>query len=138
MDYPENFLRGLSADDCVSDGIPTAAAFQFHFEPDLMKDGCATNSIGWEDDGNVVDLLMKQQKDGQTQFKAGLARFKRDSIDHIMKLPTYRGILSYDRQPLEGNQYHGNILVSNTSTKYQRRVIPGVIASLFTEIIPRT
>ena len=137
MSYPDTFLRGLSTDDCVSDGIVSSAAFQLHFEPHLLRNGCAASSVGWEDDGSVIDVMMRQEKDGEPQFKAGLARFQRESIDRLMKSPAFARVLSYDREPLVENPYHGNLLVSSTATKTQKRLLPGVIATQYSEIIPR-
>jgi len=145
MTYPDTFLRGLSTDECVSEGIVSSAAFQLHFEPHLLRNGCAASSVGWEDDSSVgweddssvVDVMMKQEKDGKPQFKAGLARFQRESIDRLMKIPAFTGVLSYDREPIPENPYHGNLLVSSTANRTQRRLLPGVIATQYSEIIPR-
>jgi len=140
MDYPDTFLRGLSSENSIVDGILSAAAFQFHFETMKLRNGCAVNSIGWEDDGSVVDLLNKQEKKdspGSPQFKVGLARFKKDSIDYLMKLPAFRDVLSYDREPMDDNPYHGNLLISSASTEQQRKILPGYIAVSFSEILLR-
>jgi hypothetical protein len=141
-DYPEYFLRGLSADDWVCDGIVTAAAFQIKLEPKFMKGEYSAQSISWEDDSTVVDLMMNQKntdKDGndKIQFRVGLARYPRESIDRIMKSPAYRGIISYERDPLKDNKYHGNLLISSKLSNTQKKMLPGVIASEFTDIILR-
>ena len=115
----------------------SSVAFQLHFEPHLLRNGWAACSIGWEDESSVVDVMMKQEKDGRPQFRAGLARFQRESIDGLMKSPAFTGGLSYDREPLSDNPYHGNLLVSSEATKTQRRLLPGVIATQYSEIIPR-
>lgn len=137
MTYPDTFLRGLSTDECLSEGIISSAAFQLHFEPHLLRNGCAASSVGWEDDSSVVDVMMKQEKDGRPQFKVGLARFQRESIDRLMKSPAFAGVMSYDREPTAENPYHGNLLVSSVATRTQRRLLPGVIATQYSEIIPR-
>jgi hypothetical protein len=138
MAYSDNLLRGLSGDDWVSDGIATAAAFQFKFEPPCLKEnGCSANSICWEDNTEVVNLMLSQEKDGHYQFKAGVARLLRENIERVMRLPSFRDILSYERDPVEGNPYHGNLLVSPNSSKTQRRLLPANIAASVSDIISR-
>jgi len=132
-----NVLRGLSADDWVSDGFATAAAFQFKYEPSALKDGCSANSICWEDNTEVVNLMLLQERDGHYQFKAGIGRIPREDLERLMKLLTFRGILSYERDPVEGNPYHGNILVSTKSSIAQRKLLPANIAACVSEVIPR-
>jgi hypothetical protein len=144
IEYSDNLLRGLSADDWVKDGIVTASAFQIKFEPTFMRNDCAANSISWEDDTSVVELMMQQKKkengeqNDKLQYKVGLARIPRKEVDHIMRLPTIKDILSYEREPLPDNKYHGNLLVRPESSLAQRKLLPGVIACLVSEIIPRT
>lgn len=135
--YPETFLRGLSADDWVSDGIVSSAAFQIKFEPQYLRGDQAAQSIGWEDDKSVMDSMLGQEKEGHFQFKVGLARFTRESIDRVVKSPAFRGVLSYEREPLDGKPYHGNLLISPKLTKTQRKLLPGAIATQFSEIILR-
>ena len=140
INYSNDLLRGLSGDDWVCDGIVTAAAFQLKFEPQFMKNECVAHSICWEDDTLVVDLMMKQKKTNDpeiVQYKAGIARYSRESIDRIIKSPAFMGILSYDREPLEGNPYHGNLLTKRTLSNTQKKLLPGVIATQFSEIISR-
>ncbi len=126
------------ADDWVSDGIVTAAAFQINFEPPFLKNGCHAHSICWEDDSSVIDLMQQQKKEGHFKFKVGIARFPRENIDRLMKQPAFKAILSYEREPLGCvNPYHGNLLVSPNISKTQRKLLPGNIASQFSDIIPR-
>ena len=136
-EYSDNLLRGLSADDWVSDGLVTWAAFQIKFEPPFLRNGCAAQSICWEDDASVIDLMMQQKKDGHIRFRAGIARLPREDVDHIMKLPPFRDILSYEREPLPDNKYHGNLLESPDINRTQRKLLPAVIASFVSDIIPR-
>jgi len=137
-DYSDNLLRGLSADDWVSDGLVTAAAFQIKFEPPFLRNGHAAQSICWEDDASVIDLMLQQKREDHFQFKAGIARLPRESIERIRRLPAFIGILSYDRDGLPDNPYHGNLLVSSGSNKTQRKLLPGVIAAHVSDFIPRS
>ena len=138
IDYPDNLLRGLSAEDWVSDGLVTAAAFQIKFEAPFLKDGRATQSIFWEDDDSVINLMLQQKREDHFQFKAGIARLPRESVEHIMRLPVFTGILSYERDRLPDNPYHGNLLVGPGLNSTQRKLLPGVMASHVSDLIPRS
>ena len=136
-DYADNLLRGLSADDWVRDGLVTAAAFQIKFEQPFLRNGQAAQSICWEDDGSVVAIMLQQKRESAFQFKAGIARLPYTAVRHITRLPALTGILSYDREPLEDNPYHGNLLVSPSSTPTQRKLLPAAIALHVSDVIPR-
>lgn len=138
ISYSDNLLRGLSADDWISDGLVTAAAFQIKFEAPFLKDGHAAQSICWEDDDSVINLMLQQKREDHFQFKTGIARLPRGSIERIMRLPAFAGILSYERDRLPDNPYHGNLLVSPGSNKTQRKLLPGVIAAHVLDFIPRS
>ncbi|MBA7692371.1 hypothetical protein ES703_100938 [subsurface metagenome] len=137
MDYSDNLLRGISVDEWICDDLVTAAAFQIKFEEPFLRNGCAAQSICWEDDASVIEVMLQQKKDGHFQFRAGIARLQREAIDRIIKQPSFSGILSYDREPLDNNPYHGNVLISPASSKTQRRLLPAVIASNVLDIIYR-
>ena len=137
MEYSDNLLRGLSAEEWVRDGLVTAAAFQIKFEKPFIKGECAAQSICWEDDTYVIDMMLQQKKDDNFQFKEGIAKLSRGSVDNISRLQSFRGILSYERDPLPDNKYHGNLLVRHESSKTQRKLLPAVMASNVSEIIQR-
>ena len=139
-DYADNLLRGLAVDDWVSDGLVTAAAFQIKFEEPSLRNGHAAQSISWEDDGSVVTLMLRQKKKDtpQFQFRAGVARLPREEVHRIMRLPAFSGILSYDREPLPDNPYHGNLLVSPQSNRTQQKLLSAVIAAHVLDFIPRS
>lgn len=137
MEYSEYLLRGIPTDDWVQDGIITAAAFQFN--DSHMKNGWMAQSVCWEDDDSVCSCMFQQKKPGNDyfQFNAGIARLHRESIHYINRLNMLRDIISYDREPLEDNPYHGNLLLSVQSNRTQRRMISVQLASHIKEYIPR-
>ena len=137
MEYSENLLRGLSTSDWISDGLVSMAAFQFKFAEPYVKNGWATLSVCWEDDDSVTNMMLQQKKDDRFQFRAGIARLKRESIDDINKRAAFRTlnrVVSYEREPLEDNLYHGNLLANTKSSKTQMTLLRANLASEATPI----
>lgn len=128
MTYPENFLRGISSKDYVTaDGTVTSAVFRF--DDRHMKGEWVEQSICWEDDDSVTVLMLSQKKDDdEVQFKAGIARVPRACIGYINNLPASRNLLSYERMSLQGNPYHGNLLLRKDTSKVKRSIIAATIA----------
>lgn len=140
--YPDTLLRGLSADDWVRDGLVMSGAFHFSFDAKFLRNGNAALSICWEDDGSVIGVMLRQIKESSNgeqvvQFRSGIARLSRDSLEHINKLPQFRETLSYEREPLQGNPYHGNLLMSAVANPTQRRLLPALIANHVSDVIPQ-
>jgi len=132
MNYPDNFLRGISDKTWVSDGAVLAAAFYFTQQNTVDQ---WEQSICWEDDDSVVPLMKSQKRDSEVQFKAGIARVPLNSINYINKLPNYRGLLSYERKQLEGNPYHGNLLLNKDTSKQKMKLVAAVIAVHYSDYI---
>jgi hypothetical protein len=110
MNYPEKFIRGISNPEFVdADGRASLEIFQFQ---DMNReDGFSELSINWYDNEKALRLIMEQRKDEQTfQFKCGAAIVARGEADRIKKNPLYKDIFGYERSPIDGNQYHGNLL----------------------------
>lgn len=135
MDYPDNCLRGIpNSSFLVEDG--SVASHLFGFDRDARDDGWIEESINWEDDDNSINLMWSQKKeDGQRQFKIGVAVVPRSEIDRLSTRPTVDGILSYERQPLEHNCYHGNLLLSSSVPKPTKRKIGAGLALAVSKII---
>jgi hypothetical protein len=138
MDIPKTCLKGIPRTEHVyEDGSPSTHLFEF--KDTNRGDGYSEQSINWEDNPSVVDFTLNQKKDdGSFQFKIGVAILPREEIDRINKQPTVNGVLSYERAPLDGNDYHGNILLSRSvSTKMCRKISAG-LALAVSRVIRRT
>lgn len=137
MSYPEFFLRGLSSTTWISDGIVTAAAFQF--DENHVKDGWMQQSICWEDDNSVTDMMLGQKKKdtGNVQFPGGLARVPRQCVNRINTSPQTKGLMSYERESLPQNQYHGNLHLAMAAKKPQRTLVSAVLAAEVSQWLPR-
>ena len=139
MNYPDKFIRGVSNPSFVdADGRASAEIFQF--DDMNREDGFFESSINWYDDENALQLIMEQrkEKDEQTyQFRYGAAIIERFDADRIIRNPLYKDVFRYERSPLEGNQYHGNLLrKDNALEKRIRNVIASSLA-LNAQLIPR-
>ena len=100
MNYPKNSIKGIPNNDFLIEGR-TVASHLFDFKQ-IRDDRTVEQSINWEDDESVVDFTLNQRKEnGDLQFRAGVAILPRSEIDRLSRLPTIRGLLSYERSPLD-------------------------------------
>jgi hypothetical protein len=136
MSLPENFIRGIPNEGFLQNG--KIGAHLFYFDANYKReDGWCEQSINWHDDDSVVPFTLDQRKeDGEYQFKVGIAIVKKDEIDHINKWQSVANILAYERNPLELNRYHGNLLIKSDFQKKTMFMIAGAIA-LSAVLIPR-
>lgn len=140
MDYPEKFVRGVSNPSFVdADGRASAEIFQFS---DMSRaDGFFESSINWYDEEAALGLVMEQRKENDEQayqFRYGAAIIERFDADRIISNPLYKDVFCYERSPLDGNKYHGNLLrKDNALEKRIRNMIASSIA-LNAQLIPRT
>jgi len=95
-------------------------------------------SINWEDDDTVVNFTLTQKKDDQSFcFKCGVARVSRAEIERIGNLPQVRGFLSYNREIIDDNPYHGNLILEDTIAKHIRGLVSSALALACGQIIYR-
>jgi hypothetical protein len=130
MSYPKKLLRGISDSNWVdADGRISSAAFQFDSNIE-RTDNFEEASVNWYDDKKALDILLSQRKeDSDTpQFKGGAAVLPRSWVDTMMKNPTGKGIINYERKELPDNKYHGNLLRSLSLPKNQRTMISAALA----------
>ena len=114
MAYPETLLRGLITSSSVTpERYVTVDAFQFQDFRKNRSDNYNEMSINWEDSDEAVDVLLKQKKEGSEdpQFKVGFARMSMASIKDVLRPHISDKSFSYERKPIEGNPFHGNLLV---------------------------
>ena len=135
MNFPENCIRGIPNDSFINeDG--SLGSHLFHFLSANRGDGWVEQSINWEDDANAVKFTLSVKKaDGQIQFKAGAAIVPRSEMDRLNSRPTVMGLLSYERQTLSDNAYHGNILLRANTPKPTMKLLAAGIALAVTRII---
>lgn len=128
MTFPENCLRGIPNSSFL-DADGSVGSHLFYFRPeDVRDDGWTEQSVNWEDDLQAIEFTLNQEKEeGGKQFKAGVVILPRREIDRLNRQPTVNGVLSYERQQLDDNPYHGNLLLK---TEVCKRVMKKIAAGL--------
>ncbi len=137
MTYPDNCIRGISNKGFLIEfaGImhPTASIFQFKKEDE--KGGWIEQSINWEDDESVIQFTLAQTKDNRKlQFEAA-AIIPRSEIDRLNRRynnnDVLKDVLRYERQALEHNRYHGNILLkANIPKRIKQLIVAGLLRAI--------
>jgi hypothetical protein len=135
MCFPENCVRGIFDATYLPDGI--VGSHLFHFNGPDRGDGWKEQSINWQDDDYAVEFTLNQTKDGQLLFKAGVVILPRAEIDRLNSKPVVNGVLSYERQRRDNNDYHGNLLLRSNVPSRQMKLIAAGLALAISEIIPQ-
>jgi hypothetical protein len=126
--YPPELLRGISCKDQL-DEEGLASATLFPFDKKVREDGFIEESINWYDNEKAKNILFSQKKeDGNFQFKMGAAVLIKEEIDRIIKNSQVKDRLSYERNCLNGNKFHGNLLLKDGVPKLVKRKIAATIA----------
>lgn len=136
MGFPDNCLRGIpSVKQIEEDGGVSTTLFLFD-DNHKKSTGELTQSINWEDDDLAIRFTLAQTKNGVPQFEGGVAVIPRKNIEAISSFGAIRGALTYDRQVVPGNAYHGNLVLAPTVSKRLRKLIAGNLATAVTRIVP--
>lgn len=128
--YPNLFIRGISEKEYIDEqGRVSGSAFQFLQTE--REDGFSECSINWFDEKEALNLIKGQLKTAEPkryQFHCAVV-VPVSEADRIRANPLYRDVFTYERQPLAGNQYHGNLLKKDALIKKQHfRTIQGLLA----------
>ena len=139
MSYPQNCLRGIPNDDFI-DKEGNVLSHLFYFKSrHLRSDGWIAQSINWEDDESARQFTLNQKnQEGEIQFKIGVAVIERILLDAISDLPTVNHNLTYEKNPLDGNRYHGNLLLKSNVSKAVGKQIAAGIALAVSEVISQS
>ena len=130
MDYPEELIRGIPNKDDMAEDYPDSSLFKrFDVPEEKRDDEYSELSVNWYDDEGALKHILSQKKDsGELQFKAGAAILIRSEIDALCKRPAVKNQLTYERKGIDGNNYHGNLLLKNSATRKERNLIASGIA----------
>jgi hypothetical protein len=129
-------IRGISSKDYIDDNGRVSGSL-FQFIDTKREDGFCEASINWYDEKESLQCVLDQKKDdGTLQFKCGAAILSRSWLDELIRKPTAKNVLSYERAPFDNNKYHGNILRKDCKiNKEIQRGIAGSIAMGVEKII---
>ena len=135
-DYPDSVYRGFTQQAIQADGTVGGNAFDFK---EFESRGIEECSINWSDDeGALLQIASQEKDDGRKQFKYGACRIPRAELDHSRGFAAAMTCgLDYERRPVEGNPYHGNLLCKTGLTSASKRALCGMLAMLFDEVYTR-
>jgi len=128
--FPSFCLRGVGNEfDLTANGLVHSSLFSFS-KQSALNPNFKEISINWQDDDESVSLLHQALKtDGSKKYKYGVAKFLTNDIDLVAAYFLVIGSFKYERNKLESNPYHGNLLLSNAVKKRDAREISALLAS---------
>lgn len=135
MAYPKTFLRGLITKGSVTDErYVTSEAFQFQDFRAQRADNYNELSINWEDSDEAVDVLLNQKKEStdDLQFKVGFVRIPLQKVRSLLKAHVKDKSFAYERKPVDGNDFHGNLLADAKLSKSITKNLQHSLATLAT------
>jgi hypothetical protein len=137
MPYPDCCLKGIDLKDAISDDGEIGSHI-LYFKVAERPLSWEKQSINWQDDDSAIGFTLGQtNQDGTLQFKYGVLVLSRYEIDRINNRPQISGILSYEREPLQYNDYHGNLLLAaGVSKKKMKQVAATLVAYATEKIVP--
>jgi hypothetical protein len=135
--YPENCLRGIPNPQQVKENeLVDVDVFMFNNQ-NIIENSSHQISINWQDDDNAISFTLAQKRtDEELQFKGGVAVIPRSDLDQLSKLPIMKESFSYNRQRLQENEYHGNLILKLGFSPARRKMIANTLAAHVSKIIP--
>lgn len=131
--FPDKFFRGIKSNNYISEGMVKSNLF--FIELSNLTERPVNNyaeSINWDDDKNALYFTLNQKRiDDVTKiFQAGVAVVFKSTIDSFIKNASIaQDVLSYEREKIIGNPYHGNLLLKKNISNSRRALIAGALAA---------
>ncbi len=136
MTFPLQCIRGIPNESFLLSGREVGSHL-FYFQPEYKRtDRWVEQSINWKDDDAAINFTLEQTKDGEIQFKGGIAIISREQVDSLKNLSGIKDTLAYERDPLVDNRYHGNLLLKANTPALTMKKIAAAIALCVCEVIP--
>jgi len=136
MPYPECCLKGINLKDAFSEDGDLQSHIFYFIRHDENPHCWKKQSINWQDDDSAIGFTLEQKNaDGSLQFKYGIIVLLRQEIDRLNNRPQINGILSYDREVLPDNRYHGNLLLAAGVSQKKMKMVAAILAIDATEKI---
>lgn len=142
MGYPDKFIRGISRLDEMAGENPDTALFKvFKENSERLDDGFKELSINWYDNESALVNIFEQRRasDGEISYKIGAAIFWSNELDRLCeRSPYFVGNVLYERAPIDGNDFHGNILlkkeIADNDRKKRDMIAAAIIVSCFERV----
>jgi len=127
MPYPEYCIKGINLKDAYSDE-GDLGSHVLYFDKDETNEGWKKQSINWQDEDSVIQFTLDQRNtDGTLQFRFGIAVLSRIKIDEYNVRPVINGALSYERERMDNNEYHGNLILERSASKKKMKQIAAML-----------
>jgi hypothetical protein len=138
-EYPQEFARGILNSDFLDKDLPNANLF-YEFKDGSRTDGKAELSINWVDNENAIAILKEQKgKDPKKpQYSCGVSLFSTDELKRLCVKNQYcKNTLDYERKSIDGNEFHGNLLLikeANSNIKRRNMIAATIVTNCFLRI----
>ncbi|MBQ9314287.1 MAG: hypothetical protein IJ220_04700 [Clostridia bacterium] len=131
IEFPDYSYRGLTDPSWIDSTYSCVLGEAFHFDGNHKNEnGYDELSINWADNDNSLNYLktLKREDADRLKYSAGIARLPTIKLKEMKN--KYLGNFSYERKPIDGNEYHGNLLISNDilQKKALRKMISSELA----------
>jgi len=133
-DFPDYCIRGIKKKSYIYEDTDTVSSALYMPDPrtkETRSDGGSETSINWEDNDNVLDFTLQSLDDNnQTAlaFPHGAVKLSRNVFDNINNSATTLNTITYERQKLPKNHYHGNIVFRTGLPNHTVTMIANVFA----------
>ncbi len=130
--YPSECLRGIPPDISLEEAKEiNRKIFRFSENNERQQElgNYKEMSITWNDCDEAVQVISEQRSErrGGFQFPLGFVIVKRSTLDVLKRDEEIQ--LEYERCEIQGNKYHGNILICQEASKNTRRKASTELAS---------
>ena len=126
--YPDRCARGLSQESItIFQGEELVADSAFQFQPNQKDKQLLECSINWVDDAGAIKQMQQETKaNGHLKFQHGIVCIRIVDIDQSNN--RWLQGLTYNRDILPNNPYHGNLIIPNEYT--EKRVMRALQVAL--------
>lgn len=133
MSFPAGCLKGIPNHSFINEeGF--VLPHLFYFPSQARDENWKEQSINWEDDKDTLQFTFNQRKEnGDLQFQVGVAIIPTEEIDRLCRRPSINNFLSYERQPISDNPYHGNLLLHKNASNILMKAIAAGLALAVSE-----
>jgi hypothetical protein len=141
LDFPDNCIRGIQKIKYVHQDTDTVSSQLFLPNERTSKDrpdkGQET-SINWEDNDTVLEFTLdSRDENDQTKlaFPHGAVRLPRHVIDKVINEANTINAITYERNKLPNNNFHGNIVFRAELPRHTITMIANVFALYCSKVL---
>ena len=140
MDFPINRIRGLreaSYFNSFNNSINVKGYLPDTRTKEKREDKGFETSINWEDNQNVAKFTIEFKENSKLCYPLGIVRLERNELDRIISNPGTKDMISYEREKLENNEFHGNIVFRGDLPQNMQSMIASTLACYSSRVIQK-